>query len=316
MRQLGSFEDFATAKAVPVQTTAVLPDVFSPAQQISYVFTYQSYFDSTLLQKAILRQATNDPIVSALESQVTGYAIGLHPSSQTPVAIQFDVGAQPSSSAALVIKPGQVIRPFGLPKGRASGAFSGFRWGLPFGWLGGGLATLVVFQSPDAKVAWTERSEVIFHRARYKILAAGGISTPFSKNWPLRFPWVQAVFGSSSVDQKGSPSIAIADPTRILMQLRLSTLAAPGGTMRMMFEATNDFGLDSANAIITGEAASYDIGWPTWTSAGVAGVSDYPVLEYQGPIARLAADNGGLALYSGDAALQNQYVDIVRYGRL
>src|SRR5260221_7507391 len=164
MRSLREYNAVARSEASP-QTRSILPETSAPVQQISRLFLYQSYFDSTLLQNAILEQTRNSPIVESTvqENQIPGYAIGLHPSSQTPVAIQFKLGAQPSSSQAIVLKPGQVVRPHGLPRGMNSGAFSGFRWGLPFGWLGGGVATLLVFSTPDADVSWPGTPEVIFH---------------------------------------------------------------------------------------------------------------------------------------------------------
>jgi hypothetical protein len=40
-----------------------------------------------------------------------GYVIGLHPSSQTPIAIEFRMGeGQKSSDAPLILKPGQIGR--------------------------------------------------------------------------------------------------------------------------------------------------------------------------------------------------------------
>lgn len=322
MRRSGGFESFARSEAALPQAS-ILPDVHSPAIQISHVYPFQSYFDSTLLETALVRQPPNDPIVVPFltsgevdptngEIQVPGYAIGLHPSSQTPVAVQFKVGGQRATSAPVVLKPGQVIRPHGLIKDMGSGSFSGFRMGLPFGWLGGGLATVVVFLTPDSNVTWTEHTEVLFHRARYAIAAPGDITSPFPKNWPLRFPWSQAF--SDIQSQQGKASIGVS-PTRTLMMLRSTALAAPAN-FRMLFQGSNDFGLDSAGAVITTEAASVEVAWPTYASHAVTGVSDYPVIELPGPVSRLAADDGGVAFSSTDAAIQGGFVDVVRYGTL
>lgn len=305
--------------AAPREQNVLIPGISSPAQQLSKLFAYQSYFDSTLLERAILTQTRNEPIVAstAAEEQIPGYAIGLHPSSQTPVAIQFKIGAQKSSSQAIILKPGQVVRPYGLPKGVSDGSFSGFVWGLPFGWLGGGQATILVFQTPDADVAWPGDSEVIFHRQRMQILAQAALPAAAPKNWPLRFPWLQAIRGTDSVSQQGDALISVARPTRVIMRLRVSTLAA-AATMRIIFHETNDFDLDEDGAVIANQVGFIDQTWDLFASAGAAGnlATQYPYIEIDDIISRLAADNGGIQLMAMDAALNSLYVDVVRYGRL
>lgn len=312
---LQSYMSGAPAAAQP----SVFADVLSPAQQLSQIFDYQSYFDSTLLEKAILAQAPNEPIVGSTlqEVQIGGYAIGLHPSSETPVAIQFMIGGQQSSSATLTLKPGQVLRPHGLPLKDRPGSFSGFRWGLPFGWLGGGQATIVVFSSPDAKTTWNDHNEVIYHRARFLIYDAAVPPSPLPLNWPQRFPWSQAIRQDTGVQfpQKGSASISIVEPTRVLAILREDTLAA-AVDMRMLWIGSNDFGLDSAGTPITTEGIFQDFTWPIYSPMGLAGVSEFPLLELGSDAARIAADDGTLLLLSGDLTLIGQYVDIVRYGKL
>ena len=44
-------------------------------------------------------------------------------------------------------------------------AFEGFDYGLPFGWLGGGAATLVVFKTRDADVYWPGNPEIIYTKS-------------------------------------------------------------------------------------------------------------------------------------------------------
>lgn len=307
---------------------AAAQEINSPVFQISEVFKYQSYFDSTLLQKAILDQPLGQPIVPSTKkfAQAQGYAVGLCPSSQTPIAISFKTGGQAGSSGPIIMKPGQIVRPAGVIPGK-SNAFSGFDWGLPYGWLGGGMATLYVFPTPDADVRWAEGAEVIFHRARYAVkqpsdLTAAGSFNNAPKNWPLRFPWTQAVSGSNSYGQQGKAAIAIAEPTRTLLVLRTAGAAlANPATMRVMYQGTNDVGLDSASAVsLTEDPVFDDIIFPSYSNLGTSGhlAAQDPGLLYTGLIARLAADDGGICLVdaSGTAALNGLFVDICRYGRL
>lgn len=318
-RAFGEFSRFAATAAgtAPAQVKSINPETAGPVQQISKLFKFQSYFDSTLLQTAILEQSRNEPIVAstAVESQIPGYAIGLHPSSETPVAVQFKVGAQSASSQAIVLTPGQVVRPHGLPRDMKSGVFSGFRWGLPFGWLGGGVATLVVFQTPDSDVSWAGDPEVIYHRQRMQIVNAAGFPTNAPKNWPNRFPWTQARFGASSISQQGQAQIAVT-PTRVMMRLRSASLAAPA-VMRIVLHETTAFDLDSAGAVVAGVAGFLEQTWGSYAVAGGAGnlSTQYPYINIA-DAALLGADDGGVTLQDMTGTLVNLYVDVVRYGRL
>lgn len=316
MRRLSAFENFAIAEDAPA-SRSILPDILSPAQQISRVFPFQSYFDDVLLERALTRQPQNDPIVASTlrEEQIPGYAIALHPSSQTPVAIEFRVGSQKSSSAPHILKPGEILRPYGVIPGVRSGTFAGFRWGIPFGWLGGGLATLVVFETPDSHVHWTEGTEVIFHRARFQIQDPAAVAAPFPFNWPLRFPWTRALFESTTIPQGGKAAVAIAAPTRAVSVLRVPSLAAPA-MARFHWIGSNDFGLDANGTPIVTEAVFSEQVWPTYPASLIPGVPAFPLATLNDPSARLAADDGSLIITSEDAALQGQYVDIVRYGSL
>jgi hypothetical protein len=322
-----NFRDLARGHMGVPQKHTILPDTTSPGVSITQLFNYQSYFDSTLLQNAILPQSVNEPIVDSTlqKANIGGYSFGLHPSSQCPVAIQPTVGGQGASSQAIILRPGQIYRPHGMPGGNA-GNFSGFRWGLPFGWLGGGVATLYVFPSADADVAWPGNAEVLFHRQRMLVYGLGGsipaAATPAPKNWPLRFPWTQAARGATQITQAGAAIVSISDPTRIEMSLRMITLANPN-TMRIFFNETNDFDLDSAGAVIPTPVRFIDYVWGTYASdvnlAGTYFDTAYPVVELTGEICRLAADDGGLLLWAltGSAGeIDGQYVDICRYGRI
>ncbi len=272
-------------------------------------FVYQSYFDSTLLQKAILAQEPNEGgiVRSTLRNDPTsGYALGLHPSSQTPIAVEFKTGGLQGGSGTIVIKPGEVVYPGG--KGRA---FSGFKWGLPYGWLGGGLANLLIFQTPEADVQWPGNPEVMFHRVRIKIVADAASLPAIVNNWPWMFPWEKAAQGTNGIAQVGKPILAL-EPTRILMRLRVNVTAAPL-PMRLVLRGTDHLDADSGGGIGTTDEVYENVNWPqnTYTS------TSYPLTELSGGIARIGANQGGMCFTDlGSAVLTNQYVDVVRYGRL
>lgn len=301
-----------------VQDVPIIPGSNSPGVMVTDIFTFQSYFDSTLLERAILPQLTNDPIVASTKKRVGigGYALGLHPSSQTPVAIVLEVGGSAAGQQAIILKPGQIYRPHGKPTEKA-GHFSAFTWGLPFGWLGGGHANLYVFPSPDADVAWPGNAEVIFHRVRMQILAPAALPVAAPKNWPMRFPWTQALQGTNSVQQYGKPVIAITEPSRVIMSLRLASLAT-ADTMRILYHEDNDFDLDSAGAVIAGNTRFIDTVWGTYAAHGGANLApNYPLMQLESAAARIAADDGGVSLVDLSAGtLTNAYVDVVRYGYL
>lgn len=318
-RALKNFEDAALGQAVEAGRRQFVPNTRAPAQMLSYQFAYQSYFDQTLLQKAIASQPRNNPIVSPQESGLNGFGVGLHPSSETPIAIQFASNGGGGGSTVYVLKPGQVIYP-------GKDSFSGFTWGLPFGWLGGGVATLMVFQAKEAIVEWSDDNEVCFHRATFAIkqpadLTAAGSFNNAVKNWPMRFPWENAVQGSSSIDQKGSPLVMIARPTKVIMALRGATSLAAAASMRIIFQATNDLSIDSTGAPSTTPSPVFeDVVWPLFSSYGTSGnlASQNPIIVREQGVARLSADEGGICLVDvgGAAALNGLFVDIARYGKL
>lgn len=302
-----------------IRGRSIVGDVNAPAVQISGFFSYQSYFDDTLLQRAILSQAPNEPIVASTLTQlnVNGYGLGLHPSSETPVAVRFFAGGQQGASSTYTLKPGQVIRPQG--KGLEPGQFSGFEWGLPFGWLGGGNATIIVLRTADAKTDWLDRSEIIFHRARFPIYAPADVpaSTALPYNWPTRFPWEQAVQGANAFSQRGTSQLATS-PTRVALMLRLATLANPA-TMRIYFVGTDCFAMDSTGVVdLAAVPPGVDVVWGTWASVASANyASQYQVQMLTGEIERFGANNGAaLFVANGSADLEDEFVDVVRYGKL
>lgn len=304
------------------------PEVGGAAIQLSQNFAFQSYFDSTLLSKALQSQPPNQPIVPAASAalaaaqspQISGYGLGLHPSSQAPIAVQFKAGSRGSTSSVYTMKPGEVIWPFG------GDPFSGFKYGLPFGWLGGGTATLVVLLSSNADVKWHGNPELIFHRARFAIkqptdLTSGGSFNNAPKNWPMRFPWTQALQGSNSIPQQGNAQLAIVEPTKVIMALRTATAAlANPSDMRVLFQGTNDLGLDSTDAVVLTNPLFETYTWPSYANSGTSGnlVSPDPIIVSAQGIARLAADDGGVLMLdlTGSAGLTGLFVDVCRYGRL
>lgn len=309
------------APGVPhTKSYAQLPDTKSPGVAITNLFKYQSYYDSTLLQNALLLQSVNEPVVGSTvqKANIGGYAFGLHPSSQTPVAVQPIVGGQGASPQTIILHPGQLYRPHGRPNG-APGNFSGFNWGLPFGWLGGGVATLYVFPSPDADAAWPGNAEVLFHRQRIAIQQPAGLAAlgAAPKNWPLRFPWTQAV-GAAGQSQAGAAIVSIAEPTRTILSLRSNSLANPSD-MRVIWQADNDFDLDSTGAIILTSPRFITTTWGSYAANGGGGNlgTNFPLMTLTGEIERIAADDGGVVfLDMSGGNLTGLFVDVARYGRL
>lgn len=327
MTAFADFKHLARGGKPHIQKHQVLPDTRSPGVAMTQLFPYQSYYDDTLLEQAILPQAVNEPIVNndltpMLKANIGGYSFGLHPSSQTPVAVQpITGGGQRESPQAVILRPGQIYRPHGRPDGQP-GNFAGIKWGIPFGWLGGGVATLYVFGSPDADVAWPGNAEVLFHRQRMPVF---GTRTPFpvnsAKNWPLRFPWTQAV-GELDQSQAGAAIISISEPSRILMSLRQDTLPNPA-LMRIMIQGSNDFDVDRDGNVILSPVRFVDYIWGSYAGApGTGGTSfdhNYPVVELTGEVPRLAADDGGITLIEidqGPGLQLSGFVDIARYGRI
>lgn len=298
----------------------------APAFEVTSKFLYQSYFDNTLGPQALLAQQPGSLIVQSTLStqQVAGYGVGLHPSSEAPIAISFFTGGQQGGSSPYRLAPGEIIRPHGKPTD-TSGAFSGFQYGLPFGWLGGGSVLLVVLRTPDSQISWNHFPEVIYHRMRLQIVAPASIPTSATvvPNWPHRFPWPYAVRGSSNLTQRGQPALAVT-PTKMAMRLRVADMSAGSADMRCIFYGTNDFDLDvngSITAPATVSAGFVDVTWGNTVaypgSVGV-GTTQYQTQFFSdSQLSRFSSDEGGaLVLTSTDARLQGQFVDIVRYGQL
>jgi len=320
-----AFEDAARGASPEVsgarEPIPLVPESFAPAVQISRLFPFWSYHSTTLGVDAIRPQPPNDPIVSVTEKedQISGYAVGLHPSSETPIAIEFRTGGQQGSSAVHILKPGEILRPHGLPRGQAAGSFSGIRWGLPFGWLGGGLVTLVVFRTPDSDVLWHGNKEVVFHRLTLPVIQPAAVPASLGYNWPTRFPWPLAI--NDAVNAQGGSAVLHVEPTRLVMALRPPSdvpLVAPI-SMRILYQATDEFGFNAYD-VATAQVQFVDEVWGSWSEAGMAGaaIAARPMMEMPSLDGRIGANAGGITLVdlSGTAALSGAYVDIVRYGRL
>ena len=277
------------------------------------LFNYQSYFDSVLQEKAILAQPPNLPIVPSTLTKldVACYGVAALPTNQCPIAVRFKGGgASHGGSQVYRLKPGETL----LPNDRSQ--FSGLEWGLPFGWLGGGVAAIRIFRAEDSTVVWgTDASEMIFHRTRIVISDSAGLPAAAKKNWPLRFPWPNAISGSNSLTQRGQPVMGVA-PTRTLLRLRLAALAAPTN-MRILFNSSNDFGVLSTGAIDPADVAAMDVTWGAWSQLGAGPGTQYQTMMLTDEMARIAADGGGV-IFSDDGSgnLTGAFVDVVRYGRL
>lgn len=318
-----------------VSGRSVVGNSDAPAFEVTDTFPIQSYLSSTLFEHAILAQTPNDLIVPSTvqKIQVAGYAIGLHPSSQTPVAVQLDTGAQQGASPVYRLKPGEILRPHGRPGGvGTNGNFSGFRWGLPFGWLGGGSAMLVVFRTPDADALWTGNPEVMFHRFTFPITSAlalaaqiagfaGVVEFAIPINWPIRFPWLNArrstLFYGEFATVGGEGALAIT-PTRTLVRLRQGdgvagniTLLAPAD-MRLMMYSMDETRISTGDALDLEQPVFQDITWGTFTAIN----GETPSMMLTGEIARLGGNTGMVMPVSGSPELSGLFVDFIRYGYL
>jgi hypothetical protein len=297
--------------------------------QISFDFLYQSYFDSTLLEKAVLDPGSNALIVPSTrqEAENVGFGVALRPESETPIAIEFKSKTN-AAKASAILKPGQVLFPNGHQPGDE---FRGFSWGLPYGWLGGGLASLVILGSPRARVQWpTPDRDLVIQRQRMAIQTAAtalsGVTVP--QNWPTRFPSAgtkRLGSGGLTLNASGRPLLQVT-PTRVLMRLR-STAALAASTVRFLLKNTHLFDIDSAGASVAAATgfAFRDVDFPAWAMAGAdafATMPQFPAVELRdGPLVtlgcELSSSAGVLAVDpGGGATVGGLFLDIVRFGRL
>jgi hypothetical protein len=231
------------------------------------------------------------------------------------------------------LKPGQTYFP--------GSKFSAFSWGLPFGWLGGGTAQLLVFTTRETFAAWPGNGEVLFHRQRMLVYttASNPAAASVVPNWPLAFPWPNAKSGvnssSSPGQQSGLPIIGIV-PSKVIARARVETLGA-ANTIRFLFLQTDDFDLQPSAGTYpaftgTPDNPAFDAGtvsgteieaaFPTVANSGfkIAGSTqkEFPEIVMDDKFLRLGGDKaicipidmtGGIGTVGGAAVL-----DVSRYG--
>ena len=292
----------------------------------TFLFPFQSFFDSTQLGQAIAVQPPNELIVPSTVQVVPtpGFGLGLHPDSACPVAVKFKSNAGVTDSQTITLTPGQIVFPHGCAP------FSGFTCGLPFGWLGGGAVQLVVMKTPESLSWWASGSEVIIQRQRVVIQADGAAPT-FSLGLPTGFPWVNALrynpANPAAPFPQGAQAVVTTTPTRTELKLRLTTLAADARVLILVKNTTPfDVGAGSPPAL-SGEVEAVPVLFP----AIVGAFAYFPTIGYSFPIAGnqlaaagqgdhspgvlLAGDNATFCILneSGNAALTGAFIDMVRY---
>jgi len=309
---LGELRGFKTKEEPRQPTPQVLPESKAAIQTLRKLYSFQS-FHSSAYENALLLQQRNQPIVQSTLDEYTGsgYAVGLSPMSQTPVAISFSGTGSQTGSANYILKPGMTIRPVG--EIRDGVAFTSFKYGLPFGWLGGGMALLFVHKTPDADTGnWNADNELLFHRIRIPIVdyATAADPTTWASNWPTRFPWppAQRLTGAALTPQGGQSQLALARPGRTLMRLRAPRGLAAPATMRIAFQRSTDF-----DAEYTGVGnlpiAFEDFEWPNFAPVLGAGFDEFPTHDVGLVIRRLGGDEEG-APASGTGATGVQFIDL------
>jgi hypothetical protein len=290
-------------------------------------FPWQSFFDTTQLGQAIAVQPQNEPIVPSTKVAVPtpGFGLGLHPDSQVPVAVKFKSSAGVSDSQVTVLTPGQIVYPHGCAP------FSGFDVGLPFGWLGGGSAQLVIMKTPEAAVWWAPGAEVVIQRQRVLIQADGAAPT-FSLGLPTGFPWKNALrynpVDPTSPFPQGGQAVISAVPTRTELKLRLTTLAANALVLMIVSNSQAFDTSQGSPATLSNEEEVVPILFPAIVGAfayfSTVGF-DFPITGAQlaaagqgghSPGVLLAGDDATFAFMneSGNAALTGAFIDVARYG--
>lgn len=292
----------------------------APPNMLSKVFPIQSFFvvatDGT---QSVLASPQNAEIINVVPRSDSGYSIGLAPWAQTPIALRFKIGAQNGSSSVIILKPGQIVRPQGRRGEPAN--FNGFEYGLPFGWMGGGLAPLYIFPSAEAELKWeSARNEVLFHCQRLTIRESSATppAQPFY-NWPTRFPWTNCYrdVNGSAVNQNGDPSLAIVETTKILVRLNDNTSQASPVPVRAVLFGTNELDHNQDGLTInTSGQAFYDFAFPG--NAVIAGMAlNTPAVSLPVDIFGLGGEFAGITIDAPTGStLIGQTVDIVRFGRL
>lgn len=301
-------------------------------EQIPFTFPCQTWFDSTAEGvtpnpgHGMLEQTSNEGIVkqSMQASQMSGYAIGLSPRSETPIAVRVQMDGSGGFSTAIILRPGEIISPGGYANGQHRG-FTALQWGLPYGWLGGGFACLVVFRSPDSLPRWDTGREVIFHRFQTSIRSAAlAAAAPQRRNWPTRFPWphaFQAVNINIALDRSGSPLLAV-HPTKTLLRLNGNVGMPVGETCRLVMYGSECFDLAPLDGLTTlaSGTAFWDFNWPAnnyLDANGVPWPTHNPYIRLPDEISDMAANAWGIEIQTYPAGpLIEKTVNVVRYGKI
>lgn len=293
-------------------------------QQITKVFPFQSYFDSAYEAltpnpgSALLEQPPNSGIIQSTvqKNQTEAYAVGLAPWSEAPVAIQMQTADAGGFSTPLILRPGEVLAPAGLAQGEQFRNFRGFEWGLPFGWLGGGLVSLFLFKSPDSLPNWTYGAkEVCFHTFQTEIIQSSIVPpNPQRTNWPNRFPWFKAFrgVGTLAFNQANSPNFSVS-PTKTLLRLNGVSLAQ-AEPCRVVFWGTDtlDHGADGITPVPT-QSSYWEFNWADNTSGGFA--SQGQLLSLPQEFSTLAANSWGITIEApAGSDLIGETVNLARFG--
>ena len=304
---------------------------YGAATPIIFDFPLQSGYSTALLQGQILpQQSSANGIDPSTENpqQIAGVGFALSPYSETPVAVLPDIVGGASNGAATMLKPGQVFYP--------GGTFRSFRFGLPYGWLGGGLANMLVLREHVGYAFWTGEPEVLFHAVTVPVYQTTGAPAAAAvvPNWPTRFPWRQALstFSGGNVQFPLPPALVVV-PTKYVLRLRVAAIPA-GATIRLTLGQTRDFDTPIIAAgvnpqlptygteiALTTQGASYDLLWNAWAQSGltIGGVAqvEYPMQTLAAELLRGGGDKAILTAVDLHNNLgSTQYLDIARYGRI
>ena len=307
---------------------SLVPDSKGTLAELIASFPYQSFFDDTLLEEAILVQPSNQPLVfpdgkqNAATRNVACYGVGNSPYSKVPLAVRFLGGKAGAGSSVYILAPGQVVRPQGR-EGAEAEPFSGVQVGIPAGFLGGGRATYHILRTADAAVHYsTTPNEIPFHRQIIQIKDQGvalPAVTPGTKglgpNWPAGFPWSQA-FNKNGVNQRGQ-NLGRFTVTRTEIRVRVATVGDGSETLEIVMRGTDDFdtGADGVTVDTTVISAVKQL---TMLPATYGGNTAFPVYDVGlwEPLNRLNGDQCRVDLISSTATLIGQFAEVTRYGRM
>lgn len=255
-------------------------------------FAIQSAFNASY-ERALTPQTPNELIINAVKEQLSGHSFALHPNSAAPIALRPLGGHGGSNSAPVILAPGSTFKP-GKP-------FDAFEWGLPYGWLGGGLILLYIGLDAATVFDWgSPRKDVLIHRVRLPITADNNTLYTLA-NWPERFPWTRAT-NATGLNQGTLPSVDV-QPVRTVGILS-APLTAPA-TMRMVWSAVGG-----------SEIAHLDVDWPGLNPAPTT--ASRPTIQLPAEHIQFGGDDVILTLkdLSGTGALTGLTVDFYRYGQI